>query len=263
MRHIQRRCDQFHTGLKHQLRRFGVNIDVKFSRGRDIANLKISPAHQDNLCDALGDIRRPLQGGGNICQRAKGAECDGLWRRCAQGADDKIYRVGALQVHHRRGERRPIQSAVAMDMFCRDQTATHGAVTARKHWQIGATCQFADLPRVVAGALQRDIARNTGQSQNVKFLRRQGQQDCHRIILAGIRVNNDVAAHRLTSLYSYGAPLEPWWSIGPTIRLDILQRHIPRKEDPSVLADFGNECIHHRAALRFGIDRGEMGLRIF
>jgi hypothetical protein len=52
-------------------------------------------------------------------------------------------------------------------------------------------------------------------------------------------------------------------SVGPAIGLHILQRHIPWKEDPSVLANFRDERINHRPALWFGIDRSEMGLGVF
>lgn len=51
-------------------------------------------------------------------------------------------------------------------------------------------------------------------------------------------------------------------SVCAAIRLDILQSHIPGEENPGVLADFGDKSVHLRAPLRFGIDRGEMGIRV-
>ena len=46
------------------------------------------------------------------------------------------------------------------------------------------------------------------------------------------------------------------------IGLDILQRHVPRKEDPGVLADLGHIGLDHRLALGLGINGAEMRLGI-
>ena len=42
------------------------------------------------------------------------------------------------------------------------------------------------------------------------------------------------------------------------VGFDVLQGHVPRKEDPRVLADFGDECINLWPALWFGVDCREM-----
>ena len=51
-------------------------------------------------------------------------------------------------------------------------------------------------------------------------------------------------------------------SVGAAIRLDILQRHVPGKEDPGVLADLGDIGLGHRLALGLGVDSGEMCARV-
>jgi hypothetical protein len=51
-------------------------------------------------------------------------------------------------------------------------------------------------------------------------------------------------------------------SIRAAIGFDVLQRHIPGKEDPGVLADPGDEGVDHRLALGLGVDGGEMRLGV-
>src|SRR6056297_1663727 len=59
-----------------------------------------------------------------------------------------------------------------------------------------------------------------------------------------------------------------WWryAVAVTLRsssaigFDVLQSHVPRKENPRVLADFGDVGIHHVAAHGFAVNRGDMRL---
>ena len=56
------------------------------------------------------------------------------------------------------------------------------------------TGEFADDPGVSLRERKRDIARNGGHSQHFEFIRRsKGQQDGHRVVLARIGVDDDLA----------------------------------------------------------------------
>ena len=75
-----------------------------------------------------------------------------------------------------------------MDVFRRDQRTHQRAIATREYWN-------DDLARVQFGQRQRHIARNGGQAQHLKFGTGKRQQDRHGIVLAGIRVDDDLARH--------------------------------------------------------------------
>ena len=51
-------------------------------------------------------------------------------------------------------------------------------------------------------------------------------------------------------------------SVLAAVGFDVLQGHVPRKENPRVLADLGDERIHLRASFGLGIDRRQMCIGI-
>lgn len=74
---VQGHDHQRHAGFEHDFSGFGVDVDVELGRGGDVADLEIGAAHQDDLGHPGDDVGGALEGGGDVGERAEGAEGDG------------------------------------------------------------------------------------------------------------------------------------------------------------------------------------------
>ena len=61
---------------------------------------------------------------------------------------------------------------------------------------LGPAGQFHDTPRVPLGVSERNVAGDGDDAEHVEFVwRGQGQKDRHRVVLAGIGIDDDAALH--------------------------------------------------------------------
>jgi uroporphyrin-III C-methyltransferase / precorrin-2 dehydrogenase / sirohydrochlorin ferrochelatase len=100
-----------------------------------------------------------------------------------------------LQGHCRVGQIGAVQPGLAMHVFRRHQWPTHRPVAAGEHRDVTAARQFADHPRVAAGARQRHVAGHAGDAQQVDLGAGQRQQDRHCVVLARVGVDDDLVRH--------------------------------------------------------------------
>ena len=133
VRHIQRHHHKRYAGFEHDISGFRIDVNVEFGRGGDVAHLEIGAAHQHDLLHPGHDIGGLQKGRGDIGQRPKRAQRDGMRRFAPQGFDDEINAradpasgiIGSAQL-------RAVQPGLAMHMFGRDQLALQGRVAAGK-----------------------------------------------------------------------------------------------------------------------------------
>ena len=145
---------------EHPARALGVHVDVELGGRRDIAHLEIGPAHQDDLLHTGHDVGRAAETvRGDVRQRPEGAERDGLRRRAAQRLDQEIDGMAVLQGHGRLGQRDPVETGLAMDVFRRDQRPYPAArPQACKDADVAPSGQFADDARVSSGSGPAHVA---------------------------------------------------------------------------------------------------------
>ena len=171
--------------------------------GGDVSDLEIGTSHQHDLGDTPGDIGRSIEGSGDIRQRADWNQRDGTRRFASQHVDDEIDPMPVLKAHRRVGKPRPVQTGLSMYMLGGHQLAAHRCVAPRKDGDFSLPGQFADDAGILLRQLQGNVARHRDDPQNIQFLGRgQSQQDSNRVVLAGVRVYDDLAALHVVSLRS-------------------------------------------------------------
>ena len=172
----------------------GVDVDVEFCCRRDVSPFEITAAHQHNLGHAARDVRGFFKRCGDVGQGAKRAKRHGTGGKFTQLFDDEINGMTFGQRHRRVGQVGAVKAAFSVDMFGGNKGAPHGAVAAGKDFDIAFACKFADDARVLLRQIQRHIARNARQAQNFDFFGAcEGQQNCDRVVLAGVCVDDDLA----------------------------------------------------------------------
>ena len=118
-----------------------------------------------------------------------------MGRFAPQGFNNEINAMLCLQRHRRIGQLRAIQPRLPMHIFRRDKLAFDRAVAARKDPRLWLSRQFTDDPAVLLGELQRHIARNRRDPQNLQLGTGQRQEDGKGIVLPGVSVDDDLAGH--------------------------------------------------------------------
>ncbi|CUX32019.1 conserved hypothetical protein [Agrobacterium tumefaciens str. CFBP 5621] len=192
---VERHHDNRHAGSEDDVGGLWVDIDVEFRRRCDVAALEEAAAHHHQFLDAVGDLRRLQERQRHIGQRAERAERYGAGGFPHQCFDDEIDRVLLLRLHGRFVENRAIEAGAAVNMFGGDGLAHQRLLGALIDWNIGAPAQFADDADVAARQLQRNVAGDGAQSENVDFLRAcESEHDCRCVVLAGIGVDDDFSA---------------------------------------------------------------------
>jgi hypothetical protein len=81
-----------------------------------------------------------------------------------------------------------------MHMFGGHQRPLQRPVAACKHFHVRAVREIADDPGIPGGERQRHVSGNRSDAEDLDFIRRpERQHDGGRIVLAGIRVDDDLA----------------------------------------------------------------------
>ena len=150
--------------------------------------------------NAVHDIRCLLEGGGDIRERADGAEGDCTRGLLPEGIDDEVDGVTFRQRHLRVGKLRAVQAGLAVDMFRCNKAPFEGGIAPGIDGDICPPRQFANDAGVAFREVQRNVPGNGGDAEKLDFLRRsKGQEDRDGVVLAGVGVYDDLArAHGAT-----------------------------------------------------------------
>ena len=105
---------------------------------------------------------------------------------------DGMPRISASRWRRQHHAAKPV---IAVDMFRRDQRAGHWRIASGEDWNQWAVREFADNASIARCQVQRDIAGHAGDAQNVELRRGEGEENCDGVILAGIRVDDDLVCH--------------------------------------------------------------------
>ena len=146
-------------------------------------------AHQHDLANARDDLGLLDHGERQIGQRAERRQGNVAVRR-HQSIDEKIHGVRRLQGHDRLGKRGAGEAVGAMDTDRRPQGFQDRTRTAGMDGHMAASGDLADAQRIPRGKIERHVARHRGDGEQVEFRRGEGQQERHRVVLAGIAIDD-------------------------------------------------------------------------
>ena len=112
--------------------------------------------------------------------------------------DQEVDAVGLLGLHLRFGKVRAVETAFAMDMLGRDETAPEGLGATRIDRDLRPAGQFDKPQRVPGRQIEWNIAGDRDDAEKLDLVRRgEGGQDRDRVVLAGIGVEDDFLCHGL------------------------------------------------------------------
>ena len=98
------------------------------------------------------------------------------------------------QRHGGLGQVGAVEAGLAVDMLGGDEVAAEGAVAAGEDGNIGAPGQFADHAGVARGELERHVAGDAGEAQQLDLVRAgQCQKDGDGVVLPRVGVDDDLA----------------------------------------------------------------------
>ena len=128
MRDVERHDHEINATFEYDISGLWIDVDVEFCRWRDVADFEIGPPHENNLPNAPGNIRRFLQGSGNVGQRSERTKRHAACRFAAQRVDDPVDRVAVLQGHCRVRQVRAVKTGFSMHMFGGDEITAKRSV---------------------------------------------------------------------------------------------------------------------------------------
>lgn len=152
------------------------------------------PAHQHDPGQPPGDLRRLPQRQRDIGQRAERAERDRALGLPPHRLDDEIGGMTGLERHFRRRQIGAVEAGLAVHVLRRHQVARQRPVRAGEDPHVRPPGQFADLARVQRGQVERNIAGDAGDAENLQLRRGERQQDRHRVVLPRVGVDDDLHA---------------------------------------------------------------------
>ncbi|EGE55816.1 hypothetical protein RHECNPAF_850054 [Rhizobium etli CNPAF512] len=192
MRHVERHHHDRHARAEDDVGGLRIDIDVELGRRRDVAALEEAAAHHHQFADARDDVGRLLEGHADIGERPERAERHRACRLLAQRLDDEIDGMGRLQRHHRLGERGSVEAGLAVHMLRRHQLAGNRPVGTGEDLRLRPAAKLADDARIAARQRKRHIAGDRRDPQHLQLIgAAEGQHDGGRVVLAGIRVDDD------------------------------------------------------------------------
>ena len=200
---IKRDHGDLDAAAENDVGRLGIDEDVELGRRCDVADLEIAAAHHDDLGDAAGGRGRLDQGHGDVGERAEGAERDRARFGSEQRVDEEIDAMLRLEFQLRFRQIGSVEPGRAVDMLGGHGLPSHRADRAGIDRNIGAAGELDHLQRVLGVLGEPDIAGDDDDGEDVElFGRGERQQDGDGVVLAGVRIDDDLAFHST----SPGAP---------------------------------------------------------
>ena len=179
-RHVDARVVDGLSGLR-------VGPDVELG-GRGHVALSGGTAHRDDPLDvgATGALEQQR----DVGQRAGRHERDGL-RAGGDRPLQEVDRVLAERIVPGRRQRRTVEAAVAVDVRRDRQLPFERAVGAGSDRDVGAAGEIEHAQRIRRRLLERLVAVDRGDAENLELGAREREQQCDRVVVPRVAVEDD------------------------------------------------------------------------
>ena len=177
-----------------------IRIDVELRPWRAVAERGKGTAHGNDPADAARDIRMLDERQRNIGHRPDGADGDlfaGIHCRTC-GSHDELHRIFFFRHNPAGLDQRIIESADA-GIFAKHLLAHQRPAGAGIDRHATPAAQANQLAGIDDGVVQRHVAGNDGQAQNLDLRRGERHQDGGGVIDAGIRIDDDLMRFHATT----------------------------------------------------------------
>jgi hypothetical protein len=195
--HVEPEHRERGAAAEDRRRRVRVDVDVELRGWGHVAQAD-STTHEHDPAQPRHDVGRLGEGERHVRERPDRAERHRARGPAADDVHDRVHRVLVPERHGRLGQLDAVQAGGAVDVLGRLQPPEErpGAAGVDRH--IRPAAQLDELPGVAGGERQRDVAGDGGHCQQLDLIRAgQRQQECHRVVLAGVAVDdNAVPRHR-------------------------------------------------------------------
>jgi hypothetical protein len=131
MRDIEPHGDDRPPAAEHDVRRVWIDEHVELGGRRGVAAFAHRAAHEDDLADLRQDRRLTDHRHGDVGQRPRRHECDGVMSRRHESGHDEVHSVLWLQLVPWLADLHAVDSGVAVHGFGGDELAHHRARAAR------------------------------------------------------------------------------------------------------------------------------------
>ena len=178
------------------MRRLRINLDIEFGNGGPIAFV-VAAAHKHNLFDTLYDARFFARGHSDIGQRTRWNQGNGAGFVGHDGVDDEVDGVGIGKrgVGLRKIDAVDVHAGGAVDGLGNFYGAHERAIAAGVDRNLRVTGDFLDHEGIAGDLVQGLVAADGGNAQHINVRVSHGQEQSHRIIVAGIAVQNNFSRH--------------------------------------------------------------------
>ena len=172
---------------------FGVDPDVEFSGGGDVAFAARGPAHDDATAYVADDAWVALEGQGEIGEGAQGDDFDaGVGNDCGDDGVDGVYRVGGTMMRDVAMVAESVGSVKPLRGF---QGACERLRGARVNGDVRAA-EFDGAEGVAGALIHGDVASDDGDGDDFyeRGTERHDEGDC--VVGGGVGVDENLAALR-------------------------------------------------------------------
>ncbi len=207
VRDVQTAHGERNTAAEDDVRGFRIRLDVELGGRGPVAPLRRA-AHEDDLPDEGGDIGMAGQQQGDVGQRRRRDEGDRL-RVPGQDPVHEVHRVLGDHVHGGFGEARPVETGHAVHVVRHLQCLDQRAGAAGRDGHIGDARDRADPARVQCGLLERLIACDRGDGQQVDCGVTRRKHDREGVVVSGVAVDDDRYGHALSCRAAVTRPIVP------------------------------------------------------
>lgn len=179
---------------EHDVRGLRVDDDVELARRAPVAHVHAS-THEHDLLDPLDDARLAAHGESDVGEGAGRHERDGARLVRHDRVDDEVDRVAAVELDRGLGQHGPVEPRLSVDVGRRLDLAHERALRPAGERHRVEPDDSGDGERVARDLLDRLIAHDGRDGEQVDLGRAVGEHEGDRVVVAGVAVQDDLLGH--------------------------------------------------------------------